>query len=339
MPQPFLLRPEPRVARYAIVTATVSALVVIAFAVAQALSYASTVDSATAEAVGVIGEVLPASGGDPAEMDVVWTDDHGEKVSTVFEVEEPERFAEGDTIALRYVPGQNRLGVHAAEERLVYAVPEGVHRAEEQVLIEQVWPVIPVAVAWFAVLVPWLVRRRRNRAAARVEAVPMRVFFTMREHRWQKYATALAVAPNAPIGVESFAQRDLPIRPGMYWQRVYWDPAIDRHRAGDVVPVHLTGGRNPRAVIEPEEGLLVWPAGYASLAHESPASHELIRGGARRRRGPVTPRIWYWFLPLPIALCASLRAGALWLAPVGVLVVLTAMIHAWAWFAPAPNEE
>ena len=314
MRPPFLLRPEPRVARYAVVTATVCALVVSAFAIAQAVSYADTAASATAEAVGVIDEV-DTTGPESAEISTVWTDDHGEKVHTVFEVDGADRFRPGDTIDLRYVPGQNRLGVHAAEERLVYAVPEGVHREEERVLIDHLWPVIPMVLAWFAVLAPWLVRRRRNRAAAQAPAVPMRVFFTMREHRWQKYATALAVSPDAPIGVESFSGREFPIRPGMYWQRVYWDPAIDRHRAGDVVPVHLTGGKKPRAVIEPEPGLLVWPAGHASLAHESPAAHELIPGGRRGRRGPVTPRIWYWFLPLPIALCASLRAGALWLAP------------------------
>lgn len=335
------------VVRFSVFTAVAALTLVAGFGTLWLLSTTSSNAQATTE---VVGRIVPGYQPPDEKALVAWNDDKGVEQLTWFELDEPSQWAAGRPFRLRYDPdeaGQNDTGPFLPppeRERVVSAEP-GARNADHPSGWDFWWPTAVIGGVVFLVLLAWGTRRWLNRSAAAGRSEPMRVV-VVRGHSNNRGAnTSMAVLlapPGTPLDAdEPAALPELPrVVPGARWQRVHWHPALELLPPGQTVTARLRDGFGARAVLEPEPGVLVRPAGR--LRAKAPWGVRYVVPPTRTRprwsQAP-TPPLAVWLIPFPAGLVAAVRGHVLALAPLTVLGLLVATTFFWAWFAPAPEDR
>ncbi|MEO3813185.1 hypothetical protein ABGB17_29640 [Sphaerisporangium sp. B11E5] len=323
-----------RAALISVGTAVGAVLVVAAVVLLGFLAQGAREARATAQVTGEIKAIDRFEWGTLAH--VYWTDEDGDETRTGVLLDEPGRWREGQPFRLRYDPREGEdanLGPYAVEpERTnIVSMEEGTRVQDTPSVLDRVWPVLAAGAAAALVILAWVARWRLNVATARRPGVPMRVHRLYGTFNQGRSAMVVLSPPELDVDGRALAGGQVP--PGTRWQRVMWSPELLAIEQGAVVRAHIREGFGARAVLEPEDGVFVWPAGRLRRKGYFGASHMLAPNGTGRR--PLVHPHWpppvYWLVPIPAGVLGAVRGDFLVSAPLLVLGALMLTIFLWAW--------
>ncbi|MFD9741563.1 hypothetical protein [Umezawaea sp. NPDC059074] len=339
-------RPVLAVVRYSIITAAAALVLVAGVGLVRVSADNALRGRATAETVGRLAEGFRPT---DEKTVVAYHDEEEDEQLLLVTVDEPSKWRASQEIRLRYEPGEGKdpnLGPYAVipDPTNVVILEPGIRNADQLTGWDFWWPTAVIGGLVLLVLLAWTLRWRLNRSAAAADPTPMRVVVIRGRNQVQMGSTGsvaelLLFPPELPFDADALVQPVPRSLPGVRWQRVHWDPALEVVEPGRTVSVRATKGILGRAVVEPEPGVRLWPAsrlrrkgGFGMLFVVQPH-----RDRARYAQ-PVKPPPAIWLVPLVAGVFGALRGHFLADAPVFVVGLLVLVTFAWAWTGPAPDE-
>jgi uncharacterized protein DUF3592 len=205
---------------------------------------------AVIEVDGVITRTGLGEGDDVAE--VTWRDRAGASHTSRFTFGYPEEWPTGTTFPVRYDPDAPSGRIFAApgfDDYLISRLDGLVLGLAGALLV-----VIVFAGAWCARGL--LTRSARGAPVSSWQAVPM-----IGVSKRAAAAVIVLVPPERSVNVDPLDDEGMVMPDGARWQRVYWDPALDRIPPGEVVSAQISSRVTRRAVVELSDGTRIWPAG------------------------------------------------------------------------------
>jgi hypothetical protein len=294
---------------------------------------------ASVAAVGKIsGDFVPSD----STAWVVWTDEFGKSHLNQFVLDEPQNWHRGQSFTLKYDKSSVLNLASPQDKASVISTQPGARGVDELTGYDFWFPTVLIGGLALLIILAWLVRGRLNRAAAARAPTDMSVAAVDSTHpTWSSMASVylLLAPPETPLDTDELGKLPALPRsiPGVLWQRVHWHPAAELIEPGRTIPVRIKPGFSRRAVVEPEPGARLWPAGR--LTGKAPLGR--VHRFLPRLKNPfydvkIHPPLVIWLPAVVVGLLSVVRLGLIG-APLFIVGTLALTVFIWAWTAPTPN--
>jgi hypothetical protein len=246
-----LRHPARRIVVLSVGGLTLGMLVAIVVSAVPVLQYYEADSRAVAEASGVVTRA--GLGDDKDEGEVAWRDAAGAPHLARSTFYHPDQWPAGEPFAVRYDPAKPGGQVFPAR---------GFDGYVESSVSGDVALLVAVTLIYLLMLAGWLVRGLLAWAAAS-GTVSYWLALPLDGVSQRAHSPTLALVPKAmaETGDPEGQGYGVVLPEGSRWQRVLWDPALDRMQPGEVVTARIGSGWARRAVVELPDGTRIWPAG------------------------------------------------------------------------------